>query len=519
MGIENELVEFLKNNIKDSSNKARDIEVIKFYYGLNESPWPTLEDTANRYNVGSRERVRQLLNFKFRNLVTRSDIPSISGFLEILNSKSYWIFSDFEVIVHAGGFINKDTHLKGIFNLVEDIGIATGYEIFTPDLKRTTRNSLCSCKNTFLIREANVKGIEKLLRMAQGLPGRCGVANLRYIEDSLGEHYGLISALIESSTTSWVMIDGDDYWYVFENRDNTIINYSEKVFLLIEQCDSTRLAVAYRNALDGRTYQYPYPPAEIIEQYLKSSVFFLNFYGSLKFIGETTRLNTIEEDLISFFDVNTMATFPQLDEYLTQKGYGRPHILKNTNFSPLVFVDKSQGRRHYVYSLIGQSKQLLKVRDDFNHYESYLVRLRSLLDIGTDESREQIARKEQYILQEWLFKGKSHENCAICGREFDVKTLVAAHKKPRVDCNDAERLDPYIVMPLCLMGCDYLYEHMYIYIDGNEVKRGMEFSSAKTEAKFIEENIGRKINSKWLLGNKSYFRSPYKKLHRSVALT
>lgn len=33
MGIEQDLVEFLENRIKDGPNKLRDIEIIKFYYG------------------------------------------------------------------------------------------------------------------------------------------------------------------------------------------------------------------------------------------------------------------------------------------------------------------------------------------------------------------------------------------------------------------------------------------------------------------------------------------------------
>ena len=53
MGIETELVDFLESTIKDGANKARDMEIVKFYYGLNESPWPTLEETASRFSVGT----------------------------------------------------------------------------------------------------------------------------------------------------------------------------------------------------------------------------------------------------------------------------------------------------------------------------------------------------------------------------------------------------------------------------------------------------------------------------------
>jgi hypothetical protein len=506
MGIESELSDYLEKCIKDGSNKSRDIEIIKFYYGLRESAWPTLEETAVRFNIGSRERIRQLLNAKFRNHVSENDIPALNDFIKILQSKEYWLLSDFEKEVVRSGLIDKETHIKGIFNLFEDVGLTCNFEIYSPELKRATRNSILSSKNSYLIQDVDIKSIEKLFKQAEGLPGRCGVANLNYIKQDLGVHYQLVASLIESSRASWVNIDGDNFWYVFENRDNTIVNYSEKVFSVIEHCDSSRLATVYRNALDGRTYQYSYPPTDVVKAYLESSVYFANTDHGLKFIGETTQLNDIERDLVLFLKYQDNLDFRQFFNYLEKKGYGRPHIIKTTNFSPLVFVDKSKGRGHHTYNLVG--KKTSNAQLILSQYEKYLRRLRELLNIGTDEIREETARKEQYILQEWLFKDKLHECCAICRRDFSIKTLVTAHKKPRAECNDAERLDPYIVMPLCLMGCDYLYENMYIYIKDYKINRGIEFPDAKVEMSFIDNLIGKSIDPKWASGNQSYFRSP-----------
>lgn len=509
MGIESELIEFLGRSIKDSLNKARDIEIIKFYYGLNESPWPTLEETAIRFGVGTRERIRQLLNSKFRNNVNKNSIPSLSDFIQILQSREYWQLSELEEEAYNSELVRKESHLKGIFNLIEDVNLDCGFEFYTPELNQATRNSIVTSKNIFLIRNSCIKNIEKLVKKAKNLPGRCGIANLNYLKKDIGQYYSLISSLIASSPTSWIRVIGDDYWYIFENRDNTIINYSEKVFGVFENCNSSKLAEAYRNALDRRSYKYPYPPAEIIDDYLKSSIYMINTDSGLKFIGETTKLNEIEEDLISFFESSGSASFPTLYNYLSKKNYGRPYILKTTNFSPLVYVDKTKGRKHYVYSLVGHRISAQNNTSGMNKYEFYLRKLRALIDTGTDETKEQKTRKEQHILQEWLFRDKTHETCAICGQEFSVKTLVTAHKKPRSDCNDAERLDPYIVMPICLMGCDYLYENMYIYIDGIKIKRGLTLSNASAESRVIDDLVGRQVEPKWLLGNQSYFRSPY----------
>jgi hypothetical protein len=515
MDIENELAGFLQNNIKDGANKTRDTEIINFYYGLNESPWPTYEETASRFGDVTRQRIEQLIKSKFKDKVNKNSIPSLGKLIDILEGRDYWLVSEFEEEIYASGLMDRESHIKGIFNLINDVKIDCEFEFYTPELNRATRNSILTSKNIFLIRKSIVKGIEKMLKKAQSLPGRCGIANLKYLKEELGECYSLVSLLIESSLTSWVKVIDDDYWYIFENRDNTIINYCEKVFGVIEYCDSARLAETFRNAIDGRTYQYPYPPEAIIEEYFISSVYMVNIGSDLKFIGQTTQLNEIEKDLMSFLDSGKTASFPDLRDYLSEKGYGSAHIQKNTNSSPLVHVDKTKGRMHYIYSLIGHQISSEDDRTVIDTYEIYLRRLRALLDSGTDETREQAARKEQHILKEWLFKDKTHENCAICGQEFNVKTLVTAHKKPRSDCNDAERLDPYIVMPVCLMGCDYLYENMYIYIDGAGIKKGLSFPNARAESSFIEHLVGREVDKKWLLGNQSYFRSPNKALQRT----
>ena len=510
MDIESELTGFLQSNIKDGQNKTRDIEIIKFYYGLDESPWPTYEETASRFGGVTRQRIEQLIKSKFKDKVNKNSIPSLREFIDILESRDYWLVSEFEEEIYTSCLMGRKIHIKGGLNLINDVKIDCEFEFFTPELNRATRNSILTSKNIFLIRKSSVKNIEKMLKKAQGLPGRCGIANLKYLYEELGEYYSLVSLLIENSPTSWVRVSDDDYWYIFENRDNTIINYCEKVFGVIDYCDSAKLAATFRNALDGRTYKYPYPPEEIIEEYLRSSVYMINIGSGLKFVGQTTELNEIEKDLISFIDSGRAVSFPEFRDYLSEKGYGSAHIQKTTNSSPLVHVDKTNGRMHYIYSLIGDR---ILSDDDMpviDAYEFYLRRLRALLDAGTDETREQTARKEQYILKEWLFKDKIHENCAICGQEFNVKTLVTAHKKPRSDCNDAERLDPYIVMPVCLMGCDYLYENMYIYIDGGGIERGLSFPNARAESSFIEHLVGRGVDKKWLLGDQSYFRSPNK---------
>ena len=64
--MEVELIEFLEKRVKNGADKFRNIEIIAYYYGFRDAAWPTLEETAKRFGVGTRERIRQILNENFR---------------------------------------------------------------------------------------------------------------------------------------------------------------------------------------------------------------------------------------------------------------------------------------------------------------------------------------------------------------------------------------------------------------------------------------------------------------------
>lgn len=76
------------------------------------------------------------------------------------------------------------------------------------------------------------------------------------------------------------------------------------------------------------------------------------------------------------------------------------------------------------------------------------------------------SRKEQGYLRKQLFKDKKVERCSICGEELPVDMLVTAHIKKRSLCTKEERLDvENIVLPMCKLGCDDLYEKGYILVE------------------------------------------------------
>jgi hypothetical protein len=124
-------------------------------------------------------------------------------------------------------------------------------------------------------------------------------------------------------------------------------------------------------------------------------------------------------------------------------------------------------------------------------------------------------RLEQGYLRAQLFKGTSSSRCAICGREFPTELLIAAHIKPRSQCTLKEKRDAAnIVFPLCLFGCDSLYERGIISIDDQgDVKVGTTFKITKSLMKFLKE-IKDKRCEYWTDTTAQYFQWHFERRFR-----
>jgi hypothetical protein len=515
MDINQELLSYLENNIRDKDTKARNIAIIAYFYGFGKALWPTLDETAAEFGIGTRERVRQLINENFRNYVDLTCLPSIGRMIEIIKSKRFWTQTELEEKLIEQELVGDDFSIRGLFNLMDDLGMDNNYGIYSPnlDLEEATRNSLDRYEQNFIVNNNDAKIVRSIFKKAQKLPGRTGIANLNYLEKEFKNYNvyaNLLSDLIKYSDNAWIKIEGENSWFLFENKNNILINYSEKVFSVINICDAKRLAEAYKNALNRRTNKYPYPPIEIILDYLRSSIYFENNKDMLTFIGETNELNGIEKEVFEFLKTKSSIRYPELRSYLELKQYGEPYIRKVITSSPLVYVDKNKGRYNHEYSLVSKPKEIFHEDDLLNNrYKQFVLKMRNISIRGTDETVEQKRRREQRLLQQWLFEDKNQEYCAICGKRFSVNALVAAHKKRRSDCNEAERLDPHIVFPLCVFGCDYLYENKYLIIEDGFIKEGLPIKEKGYEQDFVKKLVGRKINDEWLMGPETYFKTAY----------
>ncbi|ATE56588.1 hypothetical protein [Actinosynnema pretiosum] len=78
-------------------------------------------------------------------------------------------------------------------------------------------------------------------------------------------------------------------------------------------------------------------------------------------------------------------------------------------------------------------------------------------------------RVEQTALRSLLLDGRDAAPCALCGDEYPVGSLVAAHIKRRSACTPEQKLDlANVAMLACALGCDHLYEqgHLTVAPDG-----------------------------------------------------
>ena len=121
-----------------------------------------------------------------------------------------------------------------------------------------------------------------------------------------------------------------------------------------------------------------------------------------------------------------------------------------------------------------------------------------------DKAILSLQRKEQGLLRRYLFHNKTLGRCGICGFNFPVDLLIAAHIKKRAKCNDTEKLDyQNIVMPMCIFGCDKLYENGYIAVKDGYITILKE--SESLQVKSYLDRIKRKPCSKWNSKTKIYF--------------
>lgn len=114
----------------------------------------------------------------------------------------------------------------------------------------------------------------------------------------------------------------------------------------------------------------------------------------------------------------------------------------------------------------------------------------------TDARAERKVRREQRLLRKALGLDGSSHACALCGRTYPDRLLVAAHIKKRSECSPEEKVDvPAVAMIACSLGCDALFEHGYVVVtDEGIIEATKKSVSSPHVRELVEGLVGRKVS-------------------------
>lgn len=524
---------------RHSRTHSRNVAVVQYHYGFGGAAEPTLEAAADRFGI-TRQRVEQILG-SARSALPRAALSSVDAIVELVSTSPSWLNPELVSLLVESDLVEEPFSISGLLRLAKDTGRVVDYTICPPDLSGPTKRRkrersadwvgrIEEKHEAFLIlNRERVSHAKRLLTHARKFHKKYGLARVDHVLDEpecsdIPDRQRILGQLLQASEDAWVGSDGGATWYLFEDQQHVLKNVAKKVFSVTDTCNSSDLAEACSRELAGRKGKaYPHSPASrpLIRRYFETSTAFEAVDGQVRYSPEApARLRAVEEDLVACLKASPKgATGAEIGAYLAARGHKKASIHGATGKSPLARpVGERAGPSGYTYYLIGtgpneSSSAVGTVLD-----ESY-VRCREALDrlAQTDEDAEVKIRNEQEILRRWLFKGKNEERCALCGRIFTVRhvrrpgadrfasALVAAHKKKRRLCNPAERRDPHIVMPLCVFGCDFVYEHRHVVVRDGVAVRGDLESCSRAVRKYVEGLEGRKICDRWLAGKPWYF--------------
>jgi hypothetical protein len=144
-------------------------------------------------------------------------------------------------------------------------------------------------------------------------------------------------------------------------------------------------------------------------------------------------------------------------------------------------------------------QRVREVEAEFADLQAQLAQFENL-----DTKVPVLVRREQAFLRDFLFRGGALGKCVICGAVLPVEFLVAAHIKPRSNCSELERRDLTNVVPMCLLGCDALFERRVVAVaDGKVVFRPPSILGHRLEA------LGRSLDGRrclaWKPERQKYF--------------
>ena len=187
---------------------------------------------------------------------------------------------------------------------------------------------------------------------------------------------------------------------------------------------------------------------------------------------------------------------------------------------PYIDFNKSVGyKENYIiqgFNVLDELKSK-SVFDDFGLESSTYIPLieqeeykNVAVDIAeTEKSYTAIRRLEQGYLRKRLFGNKTTAKCSCCNKVYPISMLWCSHIKKRKDCNDEEKRDFNVVLPMCKFGCDELYEKGYIGVRRGNIIQIKDNELTDNLQSYIDSVIDNNCSS-WNDNTKHYFDWHYK---------
>ncbi len=547
--IQAELRAFLKSRgtTTDPELRSRNVEILLYLYGFGGPRWPKLREVASHFGLQDRQRVGQIEDEYLPAEAAAPHFAALRKCVRLMKTAPYWLNSVLTTTLQAQGLADPALSSPGLLRLAAIAGLEVDYATYVPmhgkgivevtSRSRSARATLEACPDFFLMDRQYAPGAASLVKRARTFHARYGLGR---VADSLtsegtaedAERQLFLEHFLRIFEHGWVESHDGESWYLFEDTArHPVLTAARKVLSAVESCGPRALAAACRRYIAHREgtekYSHTIAPEALIQRYLTTSRTFVVVKGRVRFREPgPSNLTPRESALVDHLrETPGGTTATALKSYLKTRDFEETSSFdKDLRSSPLVQVDRRGGPGQHVYFLVGtQPDEALPASEAWERrYAHYKERLQAL--DRTDIQSSSMSRTEQNILRDWLFKGKDELDCALCGKPYVVPRedratadcgassrrrsgLVAAHKKKRAKCSEEERRDPYIVMPLCLLGCDFVYEHRYVTIREGVIARGKPREGEDAVADYVSRLLDERerVADEWTKGCSSYF--------------
>jgi hypothetical protein len=504
--LERELASVLLRTTRRTRTRERNVEFVATYYGFRVDPSLSQVETGKRFGIQTRQRSLQVLEAFFLKKIQAGDLPSLPLIVDELEKHPVISSDAFLDRLRERGLIGKCPSDR---DLLQDAGErCLGYQLYSTGFEEETREKYAESARRYFIRSDLVAPLRTIWDRLRATPSKNGFAEFGAILAEEGAVSEAQSTLLREFLLEYPAVrtveNASGLWYLFEDRVNPIISQLEKIHAVASNCPFEELVACLCNGID------PSPPADLVEAWARQTPL-LNVWENQVSIREDTgvfELTQAENDVREFLlkPESRVTASPPLVQWMVGKGHPKPTADRIIFRSAFVYVDKSHGHGNYTFRLVGQPAAA-KSGGDADSYFHFREKLKRAGREGTDRAIASTQRKEQAILQEWIFENRKANACAICHRTFHRSALRAAHKKPRFSCTPVERLDPNIVMPLCLLGCDFIYEEGFIVVSEGKVSQCAK-DITPAIADYLKQVVDQRLPAEWLRGPASYFRLP-----------